>query len=253
MLTYAGVRLLDPTPDLLARVRETLDPSGLEGFSPRTYPGKNLSRLGFRGGWPRGPVCPGVLRWPSGASRWALGHYLATDGQVDAVRSALAGAAQPGSGPADLVIHDGTNSVTAAMYFLPARPLSQVEGAAGLQLFTLVDVRFYWWYVALDLAVTENTTTWAQLYAVIGTALGVTITVDPVAAAYLKPPGLLAAHYEAVPLLLDAAAWSCGQRVVCDTDGTVAVRNWGTSRASLDANLALDAPTLAGGVLALTP
>jgi hypothetical protein len=118
-------------------------------------------------------------------------------------------------------------------------------------LLTLVDERFYWWFKSAEIEVTGGTTTWAELYAAIGTALGITITADEVPAAYLKPPTALTSRHDALPVLLDAVASSVGQRVVRRLDGSVLALNSTSSRQVVNANLIACTPKASGGTYAL--
>jgi hypothetical protein len=251
VITYAGIRLPEPPDDVLAWVEQVIPPDHLDDLTRRTWPGKNLTHLPWYGRVRERPVVPQTLAWPANrASECAVGYFLAADSDVDAIRQQV----YQGNGylPQTLTLTDGTRQVSALLYMLPARPLSQVAGRNALQLLTLVDQRYFWWQRAADVAVTPGTTTWADLYAAIGAALGVSIQADPVDPAYLKPAAGLGQHYEALPPLLDAVALSCGQRTVCGLDGTVRALNYASSQALLAQNLTLG-PRVAGGLMALTP
>jgi hypothetical protein len=84
------------------------------------------------------PIRVGSLWWPQGASRWAVGHFLATEGQLDAIRSVVyaggvAANYSPGFASWPLVLDDGTVNavgstaygVVAQMFMLPPRPIAQ--------------------------------------------------------------------------------------------------------------------------------
>lgn len=177
------------------------------------------------------PVRIGSLYWPRNASRWATAHFLATDNQVKLLRAA-------GYGAKTLTIGTAPKSVSASMYLLPPRPLSQFGNDNGLWLVTLVDHRWHWWHVAATVTVVEQATTWADLYTGIGGAIGATIVPEDVPAAYLKPPGSLGVKYEYLPLLLDAVARSCGQVIVRRLDGTVLAQSAATAKTKVAQQLA---------------
>lgn len=219
----------------------------------RQAPPRNLAHLGWQAPRPI-PFRLNSLVWPSGAARWAYIHTLTTSARLERILDSLATA---GGGTRDLILSDGTRTLTAPLYALPPRPLFAVPGAGQLYLLTLVDDRWRWWWLANTISLTAGTTSWATLLATIGTALGVTITTAihgtgpevEVASAYLTPPVELTQRYEALPVLLDAVAASAGCRVVRDVDGTrVRMLSAPSSRVRETANLALS-PRKAGGVL----
>lgn len=249
MISFAGVPLLaqaDACRDVLL-----CDPSWIVEGMLGPFPGANLTGLGATLCDHPGPNKPGTLLWPCwGASRFALGWFLANDAQLALIRpQAYAGntnVALP------LVVADGRQSITLSqMFLLPPRPLAQPGGGTGgLWLLPIVDGRFWWWYSASSISVTAGTTTWATLFASLASALGIALTVPTIATAYLKPSGTLGRAYEALPLLLDAAADSCGLRLVANYDGTFALVDPVTSKATLDSNHAAFVH-LAGGEMSL--
>lgn len=261
MISYANVLLTDPGPDVLSWARRHLDYSTLAlwddpwGATParpvRTLPVRAWDPWPVRGPqslthrpWLRsGPVRLNTLLWPSGASRWGVFHALADDAAMNAIRGATGTLFQP------LVIADGTTSLTVPMYLLPPRPLSQIAGAGGLQLLTMVDRRAYWRWLAAEVIVTPPTTTWAALFTAIATTLNVPITVDPVPAAYLTPSAVLSGAYDDLPQLLDAACLSCGLRFAAGFDGSFRCWSAVNARSQLTANLAaVPNPRAAGGI-----
>jgi len=218
MISYAGVPLGHPTPEIAAWVAQNVSTEDCFPFAPLNDQGLGLEQLPYRPQTPPAPVRVGRLYWPWGASRFATAHYLCTDADLARVRAYCYPTAD-GMREAPLVIDTGNGqSVTATMWMLPPRPLAAVTPGHELWLLTLVDDRWRWWWRAASVA---GQSTWAALYSAIGTALGVTITADAVPAAYLTPPPEMAASYAALPLLLDAVAMSVGQRVVRGFDGSV--------------------------------
>lgn len=252
-LSYAGVPLSPPTlEEATWAAGIPFLPGDLRDFSRVGYPGPQLAALGVPAapGFPA-PV-PGVLRWPASASRWATAYVCATDSQLAAIRQQVFYAG--GYVACPLVFDDGLGrSITASMFMLPARPWTTPGmGGPALWLLTLVDVRYLWWQAAAAVSVTEGTTTWSQLYAALGTALGTTITADTVDAAYLKPAAAFGAGYESLPALLDAAARNAGQRVAVDLDGSVGVYNQASAASLVAQNLGLTNPFRAGGITPLS-
>jgi hypothetical protein len=219
VLSYGGVKLTAASDELAGRIER--------GISAREI--WEYARLRRRDGaesfaphHPERPVKIGALWWPWGASRWATFHGLVTDAQLARVRQLVYAA--PGRYRAlELVVDDRRQGreVRTDLFMLPPRPLSQIPGGNGLWLLTLVDDRYFWWERSSAVSVAGGTTTWAQLLAGIAAALGVTLAVEAVPAAYLKPATDLAASYDSLPPLLDAALASVGQRLVRRLDGTV--------------------------------
>ncbi len=140
------------------------------------------------------------------------------------------------------------------MYLLPPRQVTgrKQDGDAekgDLWLIPLVDERYFWQFISVaDPAVTTSTS-WATLFSTLGTALGSTITVaSTVDSAYLKPdPTDFNRKYDNAALLLDAAAWSVGRRVVRRIDGDVRVESLSIAPTILSANLDKKWRMLAGG------
>lgn len=258
MMSFAGTPLVVPTGETAARLAANIDPSWISDVLPRSWPGPQLANAGWRGAFP--PVTPriGVLSWPAGASRFASGHFLTDEPGLEAIRTATRSGGAPT--PADLVLDDGRRSLTAPMHLLAVRPLEKVApDIPGLYLLTLVDDRFRWWYKSFaPSGFTPGTTTFGSLYSQIGTALGVTISADAVPSDYLKPSSTLAQEYAPTPVVLDAVALACGQRIVRVLTGQVFALNASTSLTVLRANLAREAAEggngrIAGHPLFLTP
>lgn len=266
--TYGGVPLATSTPalrDWLAANYALADLVPFRAWSQqaRLFP----SPFDFR----RRPVKINSLWWPTGASRWATGFFLVCEQDLEAIR-ALAYADDTYQ-PLTLSLPDGTYTVETDLWMLPALPLAQVsEGTstawtlpespvyldagetvrqANLYLLPLVDDRYFWWERAADIDVDEGTTTWAGLISSIGTALGVTIEHESVAAAYLTPLEELGSRYHALPLVLDAVAAGIGCRVVRGLDGTVTLQRAAAALESQETQLAIGYPRRAGGLLAL--
>lgn len=249
MISYAGVSLGMPTAEVAAWIGANITPEDCYQFGPRYLPGVGLDSVPFRPLMPPGPTHVGRLHWPWSASRFATASYVVSTEDVDAIRAYCYQANGLRGAPLVIAEEGGGLTIEGDMWMLPPRPLAQIGSDPGMWLLTLVDDRWRWWWVANSIAAQS---TWADLYAAIGTALGVTINVDTVASAYLTPPSELAANYPALPLLLDAVASSVGQRITRDFDGTVKAVNATSARTLWQASAATYASRiLAGGELLL--
>jgi hypothetical protein len=259
-LSYAGVTLPIPTQEAVAWVEANLSLADVLEFSRLHWPSFGLSYLAFPGSLPDRPIQVGRLWWPRGASRWAMGHWLVDHNTLEQIRQNTESTTYTAQ-PLLMTWVNARTQVEVArispnLFMLPARPLSQIAGFNGLHLLTLVDDRFFWWQRSTgNLSITEGTTTWEDLYALLGTALGVTITVDPIPAAYLKPSFFLGLSYAYTPVVLDAVAYNVGQRLTRALDGSVRARNPVNAALDLAANrgLAVAASKQAGGVFLFDP
>lgn len=246
-LSYAGIGLYVPTPEQQETIQAWLDSwSDLE-FSAHPWPGKDLTGLTFLPTQPLPHPKLGSLYWPFGASRWACGHFLATDAMLAAIRVALA----PGRDESGFlnspipgllsmeskIIAPLLPPVVASLYMLPPRPLHQIAGMNGVYLLTLVDQRYYWWYANSGIQPIQSGTTWSDVYDNLGDELGLTIDVDTVNATYGFPAPEFTNYYQSLPTMLDAVAYNCGQRVICQLDGSVSTQNTDTDIATLAANI----------------
>lgn len=248
MLTLAGVPLIVPTAEIHAWVTNNIDPRDICPWTYRAFPGTNLTGLAF----PTGFSTPRETRlnrfaWPRGASRWAYGHFLASTNQVKVIRDVAFG--EVGDSTETVILEMGTEGqrsdegtevegvqLHVDVYLLPPYPLGRVdpvngESVNGLYLLTVVDKRYYWWHKPTpDFAIDGTSTTWESVFEKIGDAIGEDIEVDPIHADYLKPHKALNLKNEALPLVLDAVAYNCGQRVIVDYDGKVKSINAGTGK-----------------------
>jgi hypothetical protein len=244
-VSYANVPLDDDNSDALRNLlRRELDPARIWGWAIDT-PGFAGSRPPS-GVLPPEPLCLNRLVWPRDAARWASAHFVVSSSQLDAIRQQVY---VSGNYTAQVLQFDDDahDPVAPSMWLLPARPLYQIPNRTGAWLLSLVDDRFWWWRRAAVIV----PSTWAQLYADIGAALGVVITADTVPAAYLTPTNDFAASYEYLPPLLDAVAQAVGQKIVRDYDGKVYAMSVATARTRLLANVDAGYVPLAGGQMAI--
>jgi hypothetical protein len=183
-----------------------------------------------------------------------VGHYLATSTQLTAIRAAVYASSSYTS--ANLILSDGTGTITADLWLLAARPLAQLAGHTQLYLLTLVDERYFWQRDRVTLSITEATTSWANVYTALAAAvgtIGVTLSAESVAAAYLKPSKELATVRESVPRLLDAVAYSVGQRVTRSLSGDLATVGPVSAATTVVDNLDDARTKTAGGMFAFDP
>lgn len=203
----------------------------------------------------------GTLRWPQGASRWAVAHFAVTLDKLADIRTALGLSGDPEA----FVLDDGTghDPVECDLFMLPPRPLAgQPAGTMSpLWLMTLVDERFYWWMKPVSISAVPSS--WADLFGQISTALGITLQGDTsIEAEYLTPTERWLCSNVPACVLLDAAATSVGRQVVRLLDGTVRLelpttardltnQSWQAARTPLTAR-PLGGTTSAGGRVDIT-
>jgi len=254
-LTYAGQPLSLPSglPDsaraALARFRYLPELRDQVTFPFR--PGGRLRTIAF----PRYPDLPELslnsFFYPTGASRWAIGRFLATKTAVASMETvALPSGANPVASAfvmqADDLVHKSTDALSAGgittnLFMLPSRPLgiTASKGALdGFLLVTLVDARYYWQFAPAGIIDSASLTSWTALIASLATALGVTISVPLIAAAYgsPEPDSDLWSNNENAALLLDAVLWNVGLTLVRTFDGTFSAVRTATGDATITAN-----------------
>lgn len=242
-LSYGGVYLAQTDPEVESWVagniplhREVFDvPVGGLG-----WPGKDRTAWSWFYTTPPPPIRLNRLYWPCwGATRFAVFYGLATDSMLASIRPLVYGASYNAYNALALAMSDGRSgrSISTNLYMLPPKPLSQISGSNGFSLLTLVSARYFFWERSASITVTGGTTTWANLFSSIASALSITLTTDTINSAYLKPSVDLTSRYEMIPYLLDSACASVGQRFVEKTDGTFVTQNPLTAKTSQDAQL----------------
>lgn len=192
--------------------------------------------------WPEPPpVELNTLYWPTGASRWAQGWFLASGTRLGQILETL-GTGFPASGLLTITCdREETDAVVAArMFMLSPRPLFVTASAVGdtLWLLPLVDVRYFWQYKTAGAIEVDESTTWESLITTIGTALGVTISGSAIPAALGRPDEQeWDRPHENAALLLDAAAQTAGLRIVRQFSGAVQAWSYEDSQASFDGQI----------------
>lgn len=235
MISYGGIPLVQPTPELAEWLRLHIRPDDAFGFyRPRWLGDPDLRASGSLNWFLSRQIKINSFFNPWGAARWGIAYGLADDRILDSIRTQAVGTGTSYTA-LPLVISDGdTSSITTNLSMLPAVPLSAFLSTTprlGLHLLVLVDARFFWWERADAIAIDPGTTTWAQLYSAIASGLGITLTADPVSADYLKPAEGLSKEYDYLPLLLDWVASCVGQRIVRTLDGSFYARSATSAKA----------------------
>lgn len=272
MITFGDIPLLVPDPEgeLAEVVNRLLPLEELAVFGSRplaelsTLPQSRYQSQRHSVGlpiynWPDPPT-PRLnsLYWPSGASRWARGWFICT-GEA---KELIAAQAHSSGGTAALTLKLGDDSgqvtpISTSMFLLPPRPISGIkpgvtqtaaEKKEAVWLLPLVDARYFWQFISSGLLEPAKTDSWATLFSTLGTALGVTITADTADSDYLNPdPVEFTRRYCPLPLLIDAAAASVGQRITRGLDGTVKSVSVATAKTQLTTTLAEPLLSLAAG------
>lgn len=275
-ITFAGVPLLLPDPE--GRLERFLDSyqclDAWRVFAPQSTwqtAERGHARSGFTAAVnlaaPNWPFVPkprlNTLYWPTGAARWARGLFLATGNQVQRILTEIApssGGATLGDSYGDLVLRDdqsGTEVVAVGMHLLQPRPISTSSrpiispsnpGEESLWLLPIVDDRYFWQWIDLGAIdpgdALDETSTWSDLWTLIQTALGTTITRAAVPADYFQPdPREFTREHQNIAMLMDAAAASNGQRVIRLLDGTVKCIDGLGAETALAVNLSGSQPT----------
>ena len=270
MLTYGGYPLLVPDDDgdlarWQLRLQDLAQTSLFAGqrsdvascrFAARSRPEADKG-IGIPViNWPPRPT-PRLnsLYWPTSATRWAWGCFLADDETKDLI---VADAHSVG-GNTPLTLKWGDDNsqnppLETAMYLLPPRPLSEVVIPGGVVrvdgwILPLVDARYWWQFISVsDLEVTEATT-WSELFSSLGIRLGVTVDLPTaVEIPYLQPdPVEFTRRHDNAAILLEAAASSTGRRIVRRLDGTVRAEAPADAEVVVDTNPSVPWQQVAGG------
>lgn len=164
---------------------------------------------------------PGKFWWPTGAGRFGVYTGIADKRTVDKWRIGTEGSnALAYRIPGDFRMQDkgSTEVIEVPMYMLPPRAITFSFGAKPMYLVTLVDQRYWWWYLHTGDLSSEPLTTWSELFQFCRSKLGMgtgNFKFDKPHEDYQSPGELLAkASHLPMPVLLDSAAWSVGCRVV---------------------------------------
>lgn len=213
---------------------------------------------------PPPPLRINSLYWPTGATRWARGLFLATQEQLDEILIAVKGDEETGYDPKQLVIADsgfsgsinengwshdesGRVALSTELYLLTPRPVTCARTAQKLWFVPLVDARYWWQQKAVE---TFNPQSWVEaldaLEAALGIETGELIYSDISSDWGLPDPTEFHRDYQNAAVLLDAAARSLGRRVVQKVSGVTELIDWDGSETRLAQNVAVPARSGAG-------
>lgn len=250
---YAGVQLCQTTPETREWVERNIPLSEFHEFNWHSAPPAIFDGLTYRQHNEAG-IDPrlNVLRWPSGAGRWATYHFLATDEQLATIRPLVYGdgeAEEPiVTNPQMFIFEDGTNETITIdeMWLLAPRPISAtplyMTGRNRLWLCTLVDIRYFWNNQDHCGAIAEEDAgTWDAMFEVLRgrTGLAPEYWDCPDVGAEWLFPHIDLQDINSLPLglVIDAMAWNVGRKVSLDMDGTVHIQDHSWHLARMGANL----------------
>jgi hypothetical protein len=255
-ITFAGVPLLleDPGHEFQTWLERSLSANDMRlwGNEPvgvraglQNARGDEAPRIGLCSpNWPTPPRMKlNSLWWPTGATRWARGLFLADRPLLTKIWEAIGGIVAdewPDSGSPQkgtLLIeedrfypsaHDIPRKINTEMYLLTPRDCVFGGGTAKGYLLPLVDARYFWQF--RDSGDTSGITEWDGLFDWLFYCLGISADA-PDSTGFGKPDPLeMLRPYENAATMLDVAAASCGCRVVRDLDGTVRILSSDASR-----------------------
>lgn len=228
-ILYAGQNLLleDPACDLQRWVERYLSVNDLRLWGADSLALSDSQRNPRRDGaykvslpqvnWPEPPRLKlNSLWWPSGATRWARGLFMADGDAMQAIQQNLVG------GAAELTIDDGDLSATFNHILLLTPHRLNGSPVDDLWLLPVVDVRWAWQFKEVTLSEAQ-VSTWGNLMLYLSAALGVSAYYGAADAAYLAPNPKEFTRAGANPAaLLEAAVWSTGRRVSVWNDNEAA-------------------------------
>lgn len=218
------------------------------GTAGLTYPTRRYDEPKFK---------LGRFHWPSGAARWAFGHFLATSDMVAAI---LPDSCSNGTYlPLPFILGNpetGGEYITVSVYMLPPTPLSGIRGlsqsatgSASLYLLTIVDVRYFWWWLNMGNVQVTSSTSWLGLFKICQSQTSAVIQVDNIPSTYLQPSTMFSLPYEPLPIILDAICFNVGLRLVALYNGTFYAMSYATSLQTYQTDLSNNPQrvVLAGG------
>lgn len=246
MISLADVPLmLESTNDPrgIEFIEKFINPSEYVPWYRRVFPGLGYSALT----WPTGlrserPFRLNTFYWPTGASRWGYGHFLASAEQTEEIRIAAFGSSGNEQNKIEFFMNSpGAPSeefISTRVYLLPPTPLTSVPidrvfgTTNNLFLLTIVDPRYYWWNKATPLVEFADSSTWSQAFSIAETALGITIQKDSIDSAYLNASPQLNLSYEVIPPWLDAICMNVGHKFVAHISGIYSTQNYTSALAT---------------------
>src|ERR1700761_3055466 len=176
------------------------------------------------------PVHINTWYYPNSASRWSIFRGLATEqmyqqmlNQSDEQNQADLEMMCVPIGPTNPNPQADIEGISSSMYLFLGRPIAKTKTQYdGLYLLTFVDERYFFQGTpAPELTINQNTT-WEDIINVCIAALGITLVMPNIPAAYgqPEPDSQLWSQYENASTLLDAIALNLGMVVTRGLDGT---------------------------------
>lgn len=250
-LTYAGVPLCVPTPEIEAWIEQWIPDKGQ--FQDSVWPGPPLSSRPLA--WESYPDFVAghdrlnTLVWPRGGQRWAKGFFLVGQSGLVSIQAALTASSVVGR--ALLHMDDGNGgTIETQMWCLPPRPIAD----KSLYVLPLVDSRFWLWATEDSALYISPGDDWPTLLARLKTDVvfaGEDLQYSTIASVYTALAGETAQWNlfgpVETPIQVDAIAYNLGMRVVRDLNGTYHLLSLTDSKARKATNLAAGFRPLAGG------
>lgn len=260
MIQLANRFIICPSDEAVKWAEENINPHDVIEFD-QTFYHNSLDHIPAPGFSELPKIKIGKLHWPSDASRFAVGYFLADDDDMAVIGPLAFG--NSGPLPITLVMDERANAsdttlaaISTTVYLLPPRPLAQTNAGNGLWLLTVVDQRYFWWYKSGDVVTASSYTT---LITNINSILGATMSTSAYSGDFDPPSNRFNSRRQPLPQLLDAAARAAGMRVSAQLDGSIDVNTYADDLVINSANLALIDPKgdaskgafipLAGGVM----
>jgi hypothetical protein len=257
MIKLADVPLALPNREILTDIERDLSLDKMLLLFSRAWPGPGMGFLATPTHYRRWPPWdkPGSILnrfyWPTGASRWGCGAFLATKAMCEKLHDACFGFDGMERNEVSLVLSTETGGwetvETVTVDFitvLPPIPLYRVRNSEGgtdygLYMLVCVDVRYYWWNIPCpDLGITESAgKTWKDLIGSLGDAIEATIEVSEIPEYYLAPHRALNLTNEPVPPIIDAVAYNLGARFVATYAGDYTIQRFEDAQTKFLADL----------------
>jgi hypothetical protein len=196
------------------------------------------------------------LYWPTGATRWARGYFLANADSTTKIVTKSANYAT--AMDLKIVNSDIDSVVTIKVFLLPPRPITfattspATTNTTQLWLIPVVDERYFWNQDESGVLEPDNLPawTWSDLYEYLITQAGASTDNYElnVSSSYEEPDKTeFTRRHDNIAVLIDAAVLSCGQRLVTRFDGKHYPHTTTTSNAVLTARNNAALKVVAGG------
>ena len=271
MITLNGIPLLLEDPDgVVRRWMERYYPDfGVFGDMPTALKSGRTGSIsgntaGVGLGLPNYPPAPpprlNTLYWPTGATRWARGYFLADQASMHKIHDEAHGSSY--LQPLTLKMSDEVEEheeLETSMWLLTPKPITAIPGKEQLWLLPLVDDRYWWQFKHAIISPADNlrlvtATTWADLFTARGDAVGAEIEIGTVSSDYLKPDLTeFSRCFDSAPQMMDAAAHSVGLRIIYQLDGTLEAIGAAESEGRVLGNQDIKGYSLVAGGGAIAP